>query len=652
MTGQEVKRKLTAIMSADVKGYSRLMEEDEKGTVRTLNAYREVMANRIQQHHGRVVDAPGDNVLAEFASIVDAVECAVEIQKELKTRNAELPENRRMEFRIGINLGDVIEEGERIYGDGINIAARIESLSEAGDVCISGSAFDFVGKKLPLGYEYLGEHRVKNIEKAIRVYRVLMEPNEAGKVIGEERLKPKHFPDKLSIAVLPFVNMSGDPEQEYFSDGITEELITALTKLGGLKVISRTSTFCFKGKGVDLRAIGKKLNVKNVLEGSVRKAGNQLRISVQLIDVDDDTHVWAETFNRELKDVFAVQEDISQAIVTKFKVQLIDKGDRRTLVQSSTENPQSQDLYFKGLFSWNKREPIKAIEYLEQSIALDPRNARAYALLATIYAFMTISTPYPPKESYGKAKVAAMKALEIDNRLADAHVAVGVVKMAYEYDWVGAEEALIRAIRLNAGLGSAHHYYAWHQFSVGHIDEAIAEMKRVLEIDPLSTPFNAFMGLGLTMARQYDQAIQYCQRALEITPNDPSAMANLGLAYAKKGMCEEAISILQKGANLFPENPFLVSALGFSYGVTGKKDEAKKIISGFMEISKKKYFSPMFISRVYAGMGEVDKAIEWMEKAYEERDPAFSLIKSVPSHDYMHSDPRFRALLKKMGLED
>ena len=591
-------------------------------------------------------------------------------------------------------FGDVIEDGDQILGDGVNIAARLESLSDAGGICISGTAYDQVENKLSLGYGYLGEQTVKNIAKPVRVYRVLMEPEAAGKVIGEKKAKPRQWqrfaiglvvvviaivaavviwkfytptapkmevaskekmafppPDMPSIAVLPFVNMSGDPEQEYFSDGITEELITALSKLGGLKVISRTSAFCFKGKDVDLRTIGKKLNVKNVLEGSVKKTGNKLRISVQLINVDDDTHVWAETFNRELKDVFAIQEDISQAIVTKFKVQLLDKGDRK-LVRSSTENLQAQDLYFKGLFSWSKNKRIKAIEYLEQSIALDPNNARAYALLATIYTFMTISSPYPPKVSYDKAKVAAMKALEIDNMLADAYVAVGVVKMAYEYDWVGAEEGLIRAIGLNAGLWSAHYYYAWHQLSVGHTDEAIAEIKCALELDPLSTPVNSFMGFALIIARQYDQAIEYCQGALETTPNEPMAISVLGLASAKKGMCEEAISTLQKGANLFPENPYLVSALGFSYGVAGKRDEAQKIINGFIEISKKKYFSPMFISRVYAGMGEVDKAIEWMEKAYEERDPPLSLVKSVPSHDYMHSDPRFKALLKKMGLED
>jgi len=304
MTTQEVKRKLTAILSADVKGYSRLMGEDEKGTVRTLNAYREVMANLIQQHHGRVVDSTGDNLMAEFASVVDAVECAVEIQKELKTRNAELPENRRMEFRIGINLGDVIEEEDRIYGDGVNIAARLESFSEAGGICISGTAYDHVENKLSLGYEYLGEQTVKNIAKPVRAYRVLMEPKAAGKVIGEKKIEPRRWqrpaldlvvvfilviaaiaiwkyytpptpktdvvskekmvfplPDKPSIAVMPFINISGEPNQEFFCDGLSESLITTLSRVPQLFVISRDSAFSYKGKAMKTREVSQELGV-------------------------------------------------------------------------------------------------------------------------------------------------------------------------------------------------------------------------------------------------------------------------------------------------------------------------------------------------------------------------------------------------------
>ncbi len=647
MTEKRAKRKLTAILSADVKGYSRLMGEDELATVRALEAYREMITEVVRNYRGRVVDSPGDNLLAEFSSVVDAVECAIEIQMELKSKNEELPEDRRMEFRIGINLGDVIEEGERIYGDGVNIAARLEGLAEGGGICISGTAFDQVETKLGIGFEYLGEQVVKNIKKPVRVYRVEME----GGVSNTEKSQEFPLSDKPSIAVLPFVNMSNDPEQEYFSDGITEELISSLAKMEGMKVISRTSVFCFKGKDVDLQTIGNKLNVNNVLEGSVRKAGNRLRITAQLVNVANDTHIWSETFDRELKDVFVIQEDISQAIVNKFKVKFHDK-DRRTLVESSTENQQSHDLYLRGLFFWNKSEPQKAIGYLEQSITLDPQNAHAYAVLATVYTYISLYSPYPAKPSYEKAKTAALKALEIDKMLAEAHVAVGVVKMAYEYDWAGAEEALSRSIEINPGLWLAHYYYSFYQIATGHSDRAIAALKIALNLDPLSTPINSYMGMLFIMNRQYDKAIECLQEVLELTPNNPPTIANLGLAYAKKGEHEEAISTLQEGAKLFREHPFLISALGYAYGVAGKKGEAQKIVDGFIETSQNRYFPPMLVSRVYAGMGEVEKAIDWLEKAYEDRDPLLLHIKAVPSHDYMHANPRFIALLKKMGLED
>ena len=407
MTTQEVKRKLTAILSADVKGYSRLMGEDEEGTTRTLNTYREVMTGLIQHHHGRVVDATGDNTLAEFASVVDAVRCAVEIQKELKTRNEELPENRRMEFRIGINLGDVIEEEGKLFGDGVNIAARLESLSEAGGICISGTAYDQVENKLSLGYEYLGEQAVKNIAKPVRVYRVLMEPEAAGKVIGEKNVKPGQWkrvaiglavilivvvaaiviwkfymipapqpevaskekitvapsekpsvtvptspapsvepalkekvtpplpekvtkptpppapkmevaskekmafplPDVPSIAVMPFVNMTDDPKQEFLSDGITENIITALSKVPRLFVISRQSTFFYKGKPVKIRQVSEELGVRYVMEGSVQRSADRIRINAQLVDALTGRHVFAEQYNRDLTDLFALQDE-------------------------------------------------------------------------------------------------------------------------------------------------------------------------------------------------------------------------------------------------------------------------------------------------------------------------------------------------------
>ena len=311
MVDERVKRKLTAILSADVKGYSRLMGEDELSTIETLKRYREIMGSLIERFQGRVVDSPGDNVLAEFPSAVDAVDCAIDIQKELKQNNAELPENRRMEFRIGVNLGDVIADGERIYGDGVNIVARVESLADGGGICISGTVYDQVENKLRVEYQYLGAKEVKNITKPVRVYRVLTEPTDAASEAG----RAFELPEKPSIAVLPFVNMSGDPDQEYFSDGITEDIITALSRSTMLFVIARNSSFSYRGKPMDIRKVSKELGVRYILEGSVRKSENRLRVTAQLVDGITGNHVSAEKYDGDLKDIFELQDQITQQVV-------------------------------------------------------------------------------------------------------------------------------------------------------------------------------------------------------------------------------------------------------------------------------------------------------------------------------------------------
>jgi TolB-like protein/class 3 adenylate cyclase len=461
MTAERYERKLIGILSADVKGYSRLMGEDEEATIHTLTAYREVMANLIQKHQGLVVDSPGDNVLAQFKSVVDAVRCAVEIQEELKVRNTELPENRKMEFRIGVNLGDVIEEGERIYGDGVNIAARVEGLAEGGGISISGTVHDHIEHKLALGYEFLGEHTVKNIKKPVRVYRVLMEPG-AGAAVGRKKrpglrrwqwaalavlgvlivgaaavviwnvyfrpappveelavepIRSLELPDKPSIAVLPFVNMSGDPEQEYFSDGITEDLITDLSKISGLFVIARNSVFVYKGKGVKTAEVGRELGVRYVLEGSVRKANDRVRITAQLVDANTGGHLWAERYDRDLKDIFALQDEVTQKIVAALAVKLTEDEQER-LVRKGTDSLEAYDFTLRGwdyFFRFTMEANAQAREMFERAIDLAPQYALGHSGLGLsgplnwrrgLHHWMTLCpkpTPYWAKSICGKS---------------------------------------------------------------------------------------------------------------------------------------------------------------------------------------------------------------------------------------------------------
>jgi TolB-like protein/class 3 adenylate cyclase len=589
MTHEELKRKLTAILSADVKGYSRLMGEDEVGTIQTLDTYKEVMAGLIQHHHGRVVDAPGDNLLAEFASVVDAVQCAVEIQKELKNRNADLPENRRMEFRIGVNLGDVIEDREQILGDGVNIAARLESLADAGGVCISGMAFDQVENKLELGYEYLGEQRVKNIEKPVRVYRVLMEPDVAGKVIGEKKAKPRQWqrlalslgvvlmvivaavsawrlylrpvskeiaskekmafplPDKPSIAVLPFVNMSDDAKQEYFSDGMTEDLITDLSKLSGLLVIARNSTFTYKGKAVKVKQVAEELGVRYVLEGSVRRAGDEVRINAQLIDAMTGYHLWSERYDGRIDKIFAFQDQINKKIVSALAVKLTG-NEQELLVQKGTDNVAAHDEFLKGWGHYLRLTPVdfvKAAASFKKAIELDPYYGRAHAALALVCWT-------------GTADLALLQGLAI----------------SWQEARLRSREYLQKAMKQPTSIAynvSSQMYLYRRQHK-----EAISELERALSLDPNDPSCHQSMGFALSMAGRPKEAIEYVNRGMRLDPHNPARyLTLLGMAHFCMGEFAEAAALSEKALRLNPENVGIGVQLAAFYGLLSRDQEAR-----------------------------------------------------------------------------
>ena len=598
---QEVKRKLVAILSADVKGYSRLMGEDEEATVRTLNAYKEVMGNLIQQHHGRVVDAPGDNVLAEFASVVDAVRSAVEIQKELKSRNADLPENRRMEFRIGVNLGDVIEDGEQILGDGVNIAARLESLADAGGICISRTAYDHVENKLSLGYQYLGEQTVKNITKPVRVYRVLMEPEEAGKVLGEKKTKPRQWqkttlmvlailivvaaafaiwrlyyrpttsplevaskdkmafplPDKPSIAVLPFVNMSDDPKQEFFSDGLTEDLITALSKVPNLFVIARNSTFTYKGKHVKVQQVAEDLGVRYVLEGSIQKAGDRVRITAQLIDAVKGYHVWSEQYDQEIKDIFALQDKITLQILTALDVKLT-WGEGGRISGRGTNNLQAYLKFLEArelCLQLNKESNFKARQLAEEVIRLDPQFPSGYGLLAVVTSMdVWLGVSQSPKESMVKAIGLEQKAISLDDSNASAHAYLGFLYVNIrEYEKGIAEGA--RAIEMAPNLADAHAYFAFGLNYIGRPEEALVHSNMAFRLNPVRPPAYYYMSAALAyrLTGRYEDAVKMCKEVLSRWPTQFYGHVELVMAYMAWGRDDEAHAAAQDLLRIDPK---------------------------------------------------------------------------------------------------
>jgi adenylate cyclase len=548
---ERAKRKLSAIVSPDVKGYSRLMGDDELATVRTLEAYREIIAEVVRNYSGRVVDSPGDNVLAEFASVVDAVESAVEIQKQLKARNAELPKKRKMEFRIGINLGDVIEEEERIYGDGINIAARIEGIADGGGICISGTVFDSIENKLALEFQSLGEHSVKNIAKPIRVYRILLENDNA----VAESSRAFDLPDKPSIAVLPFINMSAEKEQEYFCDGIAEDILNDLTHLEDLHVVARTSSFAFKGKNQDIREIGMKLETHTIVEGSVRKSGNRLRITAQLINVADGYHLWSERYDRELEDVFAIQEEIAKNIVQSLKIKL-SKSEKRALGKVKTQDVQAYDFYLRGreFFHQGRYKNIQyASEMFTRAIKKDLDYALAYAGIADCYSYLFMYFE-KRQENIEQSLAASKRAIELDPELAEAHAARGLaVSLSMQYD--EAEKAFDRAIKLNPKLYEAYYFYARTCRQQGKIEKAALLFEKAGEVRPEDYQAAVFLvsaykklNLPIKAETAAHRAIELVEKHLQLNPDDARALYLGGGVLMTLGEVEKAINWAKRSA--------------------------------------------------------------------------------------------------------
>jgi serine/threonine protein kinase/Tfp pilus assembly protein PilF len=460
-------------------------------------------------------------------------------------------------------------------------------------------------------------------------------------------------PSKTSIAVLPFEDLSPDKDQEYFCDGISDEIINRMTKIESMRVPARTSAFSFKGKGLDIREIGEKLKVENVLEGSVHKAGNKLRINVHLVNVVDGYTIWSEKYERDEEDIFALQDEISLAIIDKLKLKLL-RGEKEKLVKRHTENPEAYNLYVKGRYFLAKpteEELEKGLDYFQQAIEEDPTYALAYAGKADCYTFLAEYGYISSKEAFPKARAAAEKALEMDNTLAGAHVSLGYVKFKYDWAWAGAERDFKRAIELDPNYALAHINYSLYLSEMGRHDEAVKEAKRGLESDPLALDNNNVLGWILYLARRYDQEIEQLQNLLELDQNYWAAHLNLANAYAGKGMYKIAIVEAQKAIKLSGRNQMTIATLGYIYAFAGRRDEARKVLDDLFELSKQEHVSSFYVALVYTCLGQKDQAFEWLEKAYEERDVYLSQLKVFPLFDSLRSDPRYKALLKKMNLE-
>jgi adenylate cyclase len=586
MAEERVQRRLAAILSADVVGYSRLMGIDEAGTLARLKELRrELIDPTIDSHSGRIVKLMGDGMLVEFGSAVDAVACAIKIQKQVPGHDSGNAEARPMQFRIGINVGDIIIEGDDIFGDGVNIAARLEPLAEPGGICVSSIVNESVGNRIDVEFSDSGDISVKNIDRPIRVWK--WHPGKTDVAANRsDAANPTPKVETPSIAVLPFTNMSGDPEQEYFSDGISEDVITDLSKIAGLMVISRNSSFTYKGRSVDVRAVGRDLGVRSVLEGSVRRAANRVRITAQLIDATNGAHLWADRYDRDLTDIFAVQDDVTRRIVEALKVTL-SPAEKERHADSGTSNIDAYDCFLRGrelLFGkTNTREMFEqSTKYLMRALELDPNYSKAHAGLSMAYSLDYQNRwSDDPDTSLRLSKQNAEQAIRKDPDEPFARLVASWAAI-FEKDLDRAKSEADVALSLNPNFALAYTCLAQIQTLSGRPLEAIPALERGIRLDPA-----------------------YRQQNLHM----------LGMAYLLAGKYETAAAVLRERVLLVPETDFSRALLVSALGHLGEADEARRIWQELKEINPKYSFSEHFARRPFKREEDVQRITEGLLKA-------------------------------------
>jgi adenylate cyclase len=613
-----VERRLAAILAADVVGSSRLMESDEESAIHTLHAYRTVASGLVVSHHGRVFGGAGDSIVAEFPSAVGAVRCAIDIQQEIERRNRDAPEGREMLFRIGINLGDVVVDDDNLLGDGVNVAARLEALAPAGGFCVSQSIHEQIRGKIEIPFEDAGEHQVRNITRPIRVWRW------SGPTVSSNNSPDDPSPgsDTPSVVVLPFVNMSGDTEQEYFSDGIAEDLITDLSKISGLFVPGRNSSFMYKGQTVKPDKVANELGVGHILEGSVRKSGSRVRITAQLIDARTGGHLWADRYDRDLTDVFAVQDEITHRIVESLRVTLLPQ-EKEAIERIPTESMEAYKSYLLGrqFFRRHSRPNYQVAKRMFQTaIQQDPNYARAWAGVADCDSFLYLA--YYRTEGLDNILEASAKALELDAELAEAHASRGLALS-----------------------------------TVDRLDEAEAEFKTAIDLDPNLYEAHYFYARACFAQGRMEEAAEHFARAAENMPKDFEAPIFLMELYNSQGRREDALATGKRGFEnaerelaVHPEN-VRAAYLGAGYlAQNGEAARAREWIDRALAIEPDDFLTQYNAACILANLGDIGQAIDLLENALPQ---AHSEIRGWVKHDSdldpLRDSPRFRALLESMG---
>lgn len=640
-------RRLAAIMFTDMVGFTSLAQRDEPLAMRLLDEQRGLMRTLFAKHGGREVKTIGDAFLVEFGSSLKAVECAAEIQSTLRSVNSGRPEERRIMVRVGVHLGDVIHSGTDVAGDAVNVASRIEPLALPGGVCISRQVYDSVFNKVGYRFESIGTPTLKNVASPVEVFQLAAEGRG---VDSPAASKPAECAGR--IAVLPFTNISRDQADEYFADGMTDELISSVSRVQGLRVIARTSVMRYKGATKTVYEIGRELNVGSLLEGSVRKAGDQIRISVKLVDASSEEPRWSEEYDREIKDVFAIQSDIANKVAGALRTQMLGTAGRPE-APGAAASPEAYILYLRGRQAWSRRTQDglkKAIEFFEAALRIDGGYAKAYSGLADAYATLALLEFTAPADAYPKAKDAAERSVSLDPDLAEAHTSLGLVRFQYDWDWEGAERELTRAISLNPSYAPAHHFFADYLKAMGRFGEALTEIGKAQELDPLSLAISAGVGHVLYLSRQFDGAIAQYRRAVDLDPNFMQTRIWFGRPYLEKGMYDEALAELETGVKLSGESTLALAMLGHGLASAGRKKEADVILDKLFERSKHQYVPSYWISVIYNGFKDKDQTIAWLRKAFAERSSWLVWANVEPRFDWIRNDPEFESLMRAMKL--
>ncbi|QQG48185.1 MAG: tetratricopeptide repeat protein [archaeon] len=638
------KRRLGAIMFTDLVGYTSMSSRDESSALELLGELKGVLGSVFSSHEGRIVKTLGDGFLVEFGSAVEAVDCAVEVQRKMGSFNEGRERDEGVRVRIGIHVGDIVHSDGDVLGDAVNIASRVEPLAEPGGICITRQVVDQIAGKVKWQITPMGERTLRSLPGPMEVFKVLAQP-------AERAGRPGGILDPHRVAILPFSNLSPDPNDRYFADGMTEELISTVSKISGLNVISRASAMKYRDTTLPMDQVGRELRVGAILEGSVRKAGNKVRIAAQLLEVDMDRYVWSQSYDRDLTDILDVQEEIAKQVAEGLKLKLLNK-DVQVLEKRSTSNAEAYTLYLKGRFYWGERTlegTQKAVKYFEEAVRLDPKFASAYSGLADCYLIFADYGWMAPAAAGDRARDYALKALELDDSLAEAHASLGLMLVNHSWDFATGERELRKALELNPNYGQAFHWYGTTLMFQGRNEEALKLIEKAMELDPFSVILAQSRGVCLFRLGKLEEAFEQFSEVKKESPGLPSIDFWLSLVLSKQSRFVEAIEASKHEIAANGNEPGAKLDLAFIYTLAGNGDEAKRILDEVMAL-KDVYVSPTSLGIALLGLGKDDEAFGFLEKAATEHDSNLLYFRSLPPYEAFRKGARWQELERKIGL--